>query len=222
MGVSYNPRIVTDGLVFCVDAANKRSYPGAGTTLVDLKSKYNGSLTNMTSSNFSNQNAGTLVFDGTNEYVNFGDILDDEISDSLSIGAFCKPSSLTGTQNIFSKGSSYWLHKENSTQKFRFKIETSTGRKEVEANLSLSTDRFYSIVGVLNQQSIQIYIDGLEYAQLNFSGTFTKTTYDLRLGGWFSGNDNFNGIIGNGFIYNKALSANEVQQNYLATKGRYA
>lgn len=35
MGVGYNPRIVTDGLVLCLDAANKRSYPGSGTTWID-------------------------------------------------------------------------------------------------------------------------------------------------------------------------------------------
>ena len=223
MGVGYNPRIVTDGLVFCLDAANKRSYPGSGTTWTDRSANgYDGTLTNMDASNFSSDNGGTLSFDGSNEYVNFGDILDDKISDSLSIGIFCKPLSLTGTQNIFSKGSSYWLHKENTTQKFRFKIETNNGREEVQANLNLSTDKFYFIVGILNQQSIEIYVDGLRYAQSSFSGTFSKTNYDLRAGGWWTGSDNFNGIIGNAFIYNRALSADEVRQNYEATVGRFS
>ena len=36
MGLSHSPRIVTDGLVFCVDAGDKMSYPGAGTTWTDL------------------------------------------------------------------------------------------------------------------------------------------------------------------------------------------
>ena len=35
MGLTHSPRIVTDGLVFCVDPANARSYPGTGTTLTD-------------------------------------------------------------------------------------------------------------------------------------------------------------------------------------------
>ena len=53
MGLSHSPRIVTDGLVLCLDAANKRSYPGAGTTWTDLSSsKANGTLVNMTD-NFS-------------------------------------------------------------------------------------------------------------------------------------------------------------------------
>ena len=41
MGTSYNPRIVTDGLVLCLDAAIKRSYPGAGTTWTDLSKQEN-------------------------------------------------------------------------------------------------------------------------------------------------------------------------------------
>ena len=44
MGLTHSPRIVTDGLVFCVDAANARSYPGTGTTLTDLKGSNNGTL----------------------------------------------------------------------------------------------------------------------------------------------------------------------------------
>ena len=44
MGVTYNNRIVTDGLVLCLDAASKRSYPGTGTTWTDLKGDNNGSF----------------------------------------------------------------------------------------------------------------------------------------------------------------------------------
>ena len=41
MGLSHSPRIVTDGLVFCVDAGDKMSYPGAGTTWTDLSKEGN-------------------------------------------------------------------------------------------------------------------------------------------------------------------------------------
>jgi hypothetical protein len=36
MGIAYNPRTITDGLVLCLDAANSKSYPGSGTTWTDL------------------------------------------------------------------------------------------------------------------------------------------------------------------------------------------
>ena len=51
----------------CLDAANKRSYPGAGTTWTDRVGEYDGTLTN--GPTFSNDNGGSIVFDGSNDYV---------------------------------------------------------------------------------------------------------------------------------------------------------
>ena len=67
MGIGYNPRIVTDGLVLCLDAANSRSYPRTGTTWTDLKGGNDGTLTN--SPTFDSANGGSIVFDATNEHV---------------------------------------------------------------------------------------------------------------------------------------------------------
>jgi len=73
MAVGYNPRIVTDGLVLCLDAGNTKSYPGSGTTWNDLSGQgNNGTLTNMDGSNYSD---GALSFDGSNEYVNLTESL---------------------------------------------------------------------------------------------------------------------------------------------------
>ena len=221
MSLNHSPAIVTDGLVLCLDAANIRSYPRTGTTWTDLKGGNNGTLTNMTVSNFSSDNGGVFSFDGSDEYVDYGDILDDLISDSLTMCCFCNLSTLSGVQNVFSKGSSYWLHKENSTQKFRFKVETSSGRKEAQANLTLSTNRFYFVVGILKPSSVSIYVDGVKYAETSFSGTLSKTSYPLRVGGWWTGSDLFNGSIANASVYNRALTGDEVRQNYEATVGRY-
>ena len=61
MGLSHSPNIVTDGLVLCLDAANPRSYPGSGTSWLDLSGQgNNGTLNGPT---FSNDNSGFLVFD---------------------------------------------------------------------------------------------------------------------------------------------------------------
>ena len=65
MGLSHSPRIVTDGLVFCLDAANIRSYPGTGTTWTDLKGGNEGTLTN--GPTFSSDNAGSISTDGSND-----------------------------------------------------------------------------------------------------------------------------------------------------------
>ena len=70
MGITYNPRIVSDGLVLCLDAGNPKSYPGSGTTWTDLSGRGNtGTLTN--GPTYNSENGGSLVFDGTDDYVQF-------------------------------------------------------------------------------------------------------------------------------------------------------
>jgi hypothetical protein len=66
MGITYNPRTITDGLVLCLDAGNSKSYPGSGTTWTDLMGNgYNATLIN---SPTHNSQIGYISFDGTNQY----------------------------------------------------------------------------------------------------------------------------------------------------------
>ena len=68
MSYQTGPRIVTNGLVFCVDAADTNSYPGSGTTWFDLSGNgNNGTLNN--GPTFNSANRGSIVFDGTNDWI---------------------------------------------------------------------------------------------------------------------------------------------------------
>ena len=72
MAISYNPRIVTDGLVLALDAGNPKSYPGSGTTWTDLSGNgNNGTLTN--GPTYSSANGGSIVFDGVDDYAEITD-----------------------------------------------------------------------------------------------------------------------------------------------------
>ena len=62
MALQYSPRIVTNGLVLCLDAGSRKSYGGTGNVWRDLAGSNNGTLTN--GPTFSNANAGSIVFDG--------------------------------------------------------------------------------------------------------------------------------------------------------------
>ena len=73
MAFSFSPRIVTDGLVLYLDAANQRSYPGSGTTWSDIsRGGNNGTLVN--GPTFDPGNGGSIVFDGVDDYVSIPDI----------------------------------------------------------------------------------------------------------------------------------------------------
>jgi hypothetical protein len=67
MGIYRGPNIVTDGLVFAVDAGSERSYPGTGTTVTDLVGLNNGTLTNGVT--YQSANGGVFDFDGTDDYI---------------------------------------------------------------------------------------------------------------------------------------------------------
>ena len=67
MGIAYNPRIVTDGLVLALDAGNTKSYPGSGTTWTDLSGQgNNGTLNSVDISN------GYSLFNAQADNINFG------------------------------------------------------------------------------------------------------------------------------------------------------
>jgi hypothetical protein len=61
-----NGKIVTNGLVLCLDAADRTSYLGSGTTWFDLAGSNNGTLTN--GPTFNSTNGGSIVFDGVDDY----------------------------------------------------------------------------------------------------------------------------------------------------------
>ena len=68
MGFYRGPNIVTDGLVLVLDAANPTSYISGSTTWRDLSGNNNsGSLVN--GPTFNSVNGGSIVFDGSNDYV---------------------------------------------------------------------------------------------------------------------------------------------------------
>ena len=90
MGIGYNPSVVSDGLVLCLDAGNIKSYPGSGTTWTDIGgNQNNGTFVNGPSYNSSA--GGSIVFDGIDDRINlpFSSVLD--ISGSITMEGFIYP-----------------------------------------------------------------------------------------------------------------------------------
>ena len=238
MGLSHSPSIVTDGLVLCLDAANARSYPGTGTTWTDLKGGNNGTLINMDASNFSPDNGGSLTFDGTNEKVNCGTFLSDEQS-ALSICVWFKPhyippvstafrlvSRFVGTGNISGRILFDTYGGLGQSSGVRFVATASNGKVYSATAPSVLETKWLFYVGTYSQadSKIKVYKNAQEQASGNASGTIGAYNYP-----WTIGEDNtttgdnewFDGNLSSVSIYNRALSAGEIRQNYLATKGRY-
>ena len=71
MGLKHHPRIITDGLIFYLDAANTRSYSGSGLTVNGLIGGIGGTLVNGVG--FTSSNTGSFIFDRTNDYISIPD-----------------------------------------------------------------------------------------------------------------------------------------------------
>jgi len=228
MGLAHSPRIVTDGLVLCLDAASKRSYPGTGTTWTDLKSGNNGTLTN--GPTFNTGNGGSIVFDGSNDYVTIPNTNGD-----FNIG--------TGEYTISlwfympSVGSHSYIHflSFDSQDNFAFKAADSNYGRGIYFYGGNSYRSSLNDFGSWN-----VAFDVWQYISLTRSGSLHKAYYNDNYIGSMSSSTTknlscTNVLVGKGHcceftnnkkstvkFYNRALTADEILQNYLSTKERYS
>ena len=214
MAFRYSPKIVTDGLVLCLDAANKKSYPGSGTAWNDLSGNANtGTLTN--GPTFDSGNAGTIDFDGSNDLVECSAISSTNFTNSLWMRVDAKNvngiiSWTVGTvrrELLFVSG---YLSIAYGSNKYR-KIDSV-----------LSNGVWMHVVGTYDGTTPLIYVNGVSQT---LTGEVTaaagaankcyigRTAYQVPF--------YFNGKIANVKIYNRALTSTEVVQNYNATKSRF-
>ena len=227
MGLKHSPIIVTNGLVLCLDAGNSRSYPGSGTTWTDLSGLSNtGTLTN--GPTYSSSNGGSIVFDGVDDYVDLGN-----------------PSSLSaigGTTNITASGWAYytayggggqsysvitvkgspwtWLL-ENLSSTFRFRITAGGSDVNVADTSTHALNTWYNVVGTYDGSNMKIYVNGVLKNTAAQTGTLATNTETAKIGTWQGTNYNLTGRVSNVSIYNRALTAAEIKQNYNALKGRF-
>jgi hypothetical protein len=210
MSFSFGNKIITDGLVSYLDAANPTSYPRSGTTWYDLSSRSsNGTLVN--GPTFNANNAGSLLFDGVNEHVSF---TSDILSPSTELTFDC------------------WF-KLDPTESNAFLISSDTLKLYLEAsnrwyiNPSFTTSKSFTwifnsnwnnIIVTANSSTVTGYINGTA-ATITTGGALGSQTNTV-IGGRDS-DSYLSGNIAAVKIYSKVLSQSEVTQNYNALKGRF-
>ena len=105
MACHGGPNIVEDNLVFHVDAANTRSYPGSGTTWTDLSG--NGNNATINGATFNSGNGGYFIMDGSNDYITLGTQLNSTIApnsedNDVTFSFWVNLDDVTADQTIFS------------------------------------------------------------------------------------------------------------------------
>lgn len=222
--------IVTNGLVLNLNAANPRSYapPYTGTTWTDLSGNgNNGTLTN--GPTFNSSNGGSIVFDGVDDFVlcpkqntlvnttrfTIGAWMKRNLSNSLVIVSQVESLSNDVSFELWSDGNVYF-EVGAGTNSYGFRTNTSTNWQY----LMMVFDG--SLVG--NSNRLKGYINGIEQT-LVFNGSIPSTTgtvnTTLNIGSYPPNNNYSNGNISQVLLYNRALTAQEVSQNFNATRARF-
>jgi len=232
MGTSGGPNIVTDGLVYDVDASSKRSYPGSGTIWYDLVNANHGTLTN--GPIFTDENLGGIYFDGTDDYVDCGNDASVNIAGPISIDVWVElktapteAGSVIVTKGNVNGGAStiqYNVH-FNTNKAIVWQISDGSSTNSMTTIDTVDTGDWYHICcthDAANTNSY-VYINGaLSLSDTSSIGNLGGTVWDLTIGyDDYTDRYPYNGIISNVKIYSKTLSSSEVLQNYNALKYRF-
>jgi hypothetical protein len=217
MALGHSPSIITSGLVFYIDAANPRCYPGSGTDLTDNISGIGASLVGGVG--FSTFNYGFFTFDGSNDNINFGNSNSVRLLNG-TISAWVKATSPgAGFRGIMAKQNAYGLFYNDSVLA-AYDWGAGGGTRSTGVNIA---DGTWKNVVMTFQSAVsngtKIYINGSSV--LTTTMTWLNDTQNLYGGAEVSANQyaNCSGSIFS--LYNRALTAQEVLQNYNAAKKRY-
>lgn len=231
MSYSNGPQIVTNGLVMYLDAANKKSYPGSGTSWIDLSGNRNNG-TSFGSPTFSGENAGSLVFDGTDDRVEISHSVSLAITVSITAMAWIKFSNLSVDRVVVSKPepffgttpSPYELYINNSGKAVFMRGDAFAYGQGSTATNAMSFGVWQHVAATVNTNALIHYLNGSR----NGTGTLDNGSGRDQGGKLYIGHrpNNSSPLFTNGniasvSIYNRALSPDEVLQNYNATKTRF-
>jgi hypothetical protein len=218
--------IVTSGLVLNLDAANTNSYPGIGITWTDVSGNgKNGTLINGTT--YSSANSGSIVFDGVDDYVNCGAV-NFTSGTSITVEVWVKPNS---SQNALADILDYdhapsaggFVIQQNGASLNQYYFAYYNGSSyDITPTITLNSNSFNHLVFVKSGTSTIGYLNSVNTIQYTGISTIKCTGLSFSLGRFIQGaGREFKGNISNTKIYNRALTATEVLQNFNALKGRF-
>jgi len=233
MALAHSPKIITDGLVLCLDAADPKSYPGSGTAWTDRS----GNSNHFTLYNSPTYNtAGYFTFDGVDEYARSSNTIDLTSTDAVTVEVAFRVSSVTinemifehtanwngnsGAFGAFSNSRGSWA--STPTTDHFIHMNSDAGRLDSGPSDDLTAFNYNTML-FSNANGVTHYNNGSQptiyndtpSSVTNFANDYTYIS--TRGGTSFYGGMDIVFIR----IYNRELSTSEILQNYNATKSRF-
>lgn len=232
MGIAYNPSVVAKGLSLALDAANVKSYNTSGTTWTDLSSKQsNATLSSQLRTDVANK--GSLYFDGTSSYAEGGVIEPTYYTLSCTFKATGEPSTNDQFGGVLICNSiqltngllQYALEYSWANQRVVFVSQTNTNVFATSDN-SVLRNKIYKVDAVYDGSTQKIYVNGELVTSRSWTtnpvyGTTGNRNVQIGRFGYTGYERYFNGYIYEAKVYDRALTADEILQNYIALSGRF-
>lgn len=230
--VSNYKSVITRGLVLYLEGGAAESIPETGTTWSDIANTYNGTLTNGAA--YSSAGSGSVSFDGTNDYVGFSGttgILNGLSSATMNMWININRKSGGGEQyqqiggwrdDVDADFFFLLLDSSGATVNTEARVKTTSGGPyDINANFVSYFGTWAYVSFVVDTNRMDLYVNGSVIgSNTSKTGTF-GTSNELRIGQNLSSLYSILGNIADFYVYNRALAAAEVTQNYNAQKGRF-
>lgn len=222
MAINYNPRIVTDGLALCLDAANIKSYPGTGNTWTDLINQKNNTINGAI---FDSDNFGSISFDGIDDSSSIGSLqLVGFTGLTVNVWFRSNISSNSGLVRSLNVGNAFILHYRGAG--FYLTANDNTVSGYLGWQTLPVANQWVMLTGTWDGATMKLYQNAIKQSnELSFNGGANGLLADIntvQVGYYFNASQPWtNGKIASFSLYNRALTIDEIKINLEATRGRF-
>jgi hypothetical protein len=223
MAAGFNPKIVTNGLVFHLDGANIKSYRKTGTSCNDISGQgYTATLVNDIT--YENSNLGVFFINNLSEETYISTNFDLALGDFTVSVWFRRVGSLNilNSERIVDKNlaQGFWLGRSGTNSNlWGGGVRESTS--PFGRYITLNSGDWHYLVSRRSGTTHTIFGDGITNTATGTVSNTAISTAFMRLGADQRDTSIFNGNIAMVSVYNRALSDSEILQNFNATRGRF-
>ena len=232
MATAYNPKIVTDSLIFCIDAAHPRCFQSGQTTATDLVQGFNCSGASGTPSSgthtpntsnfpaYSSANGGVFDFNG-GRGINIDGDLGSTTASSISMWFYKNSNGVQYFTDGRNNGGQWFLSNYTSFNYNWHNTLLYNYDETYNASATEFLNKWIYMVTVSDSTGSKLYLNGQEISSSSETSADEDFGINYRIGTRYTTSSQWTGLMGPIHFYNKRLTAEEVSQNYNATKSRF-
>ena len=213
--------VVNNSLVLWLDAGQPTSYSGSGATWTDLSGNgYNGTLTGSPTYS-SNNTGGALTFNGSSQYVTMAGLASSAFT-SITLSIWVYASITVGSGSFITKELCYKYRLEPSGS-IGLLIGTGAAWSLVTTfpAYTYTAGTWVNVAVTVNSTNVIGYINGVQKFSNGTGYTIGSNALPFNIASYNNTAEILTGSVGAAMVYNRALSAAEIVQNYNALAPRY-